>query len=84
MQYSPKPDPAAALAEAAGRVLIKGPAEQDAMRVAGRLAAGVLDMIGPRVVPGITTDELNQVCHDFIVGEQQAVPAPLGYCGFPK
>jgi methionyl aminopeptidase len=54
------------------------------MRVAGRLAADVLDMIGPQVVPGVTTDELNQVCHDYIVGTQQAIPAPLGYRGFPK
>ena len=84
MQYSPKPDPAAALREAAGRVLIKGPAEQDAMRVAGRLAADVLDMIGPRIVPGVTTDELDQICHDYIVDVQQAIPAPLGYRGFPK
>jgi methionine aminopeptidase type I len=70
--------------EGMGRVLIKGPADQAAMRVAGRLAAEVLDMIGPQVVPGVTTDELNQVCHDYIVGVQQAVPAPLNYRGFPK
>ena len=67
-----------------GRVPIKAPAEQARMRVAGRLAADVLDMIGPKVVPGITTDELNQICHDYIVGVQQAIPAPLGYRGFPK
>jgi methionine aminopeptidase type I len=70
--------------EGMGRVLIKDPAEQAAMRVAGRLAAEVLDMIGRQVVPGVTTDELNQVCHDYIVGVQQAVPAPLNYRGFPK
>jgi methionine aminopeptidase type I len=67
-----------------GRVLVKGTSEQAAMRVAGRLAAEVLDMVGSRVVPGVTTDELNQVCHDYIVDVQRAIPAPLGYRGFPK
>ena len=83
MQYSPTPAPASSK-DATGHVLIKGPADQAAMRVAGRLAADVLDMIGPQVVPGVTTDELNQVCHDYIVGQQQAIPAPLDYRGFPK
>ena len=54
------------------------------MRVAGRLAADVLDMIGDYVKPGITTDELDQICHDFITMEQEAIPAPLNYRGFPK
>jgi len=54
------------------------------MRVAGRLAADVLHMIRPHVVSGITTNELNQLCHDFIVNEQTAIPAPLNYNGFPK
>lgn len=54
------------------------------MRVAGRLAAEVLDMIGPYVTPGTTTDKLNDVCHDYIVNRQQAIPAPLNYKGFPK
>jgi len=54
------------------------------MRVAGRLAADVLDMIGDYVKPGITTDELDRICHEFIVQEQQAIPAPLNYRGFPK
>ena len=45
------------------------------MRVAGRLAAEVLDMIGPHVVPGVTTDELDRICHDYIVNVQQAIPA---------
>jgi methionyl aminopeptidase len=66
------------------RVSIKSPAEQQAMRVAGRLAADVLDMIGPRVLAGVTTAELDRICHDFIVDVQQAVPAPLNYKGFPK
>ncbi|WP_129780206.1 type I methionyl aminopeptidase [Peristeroidobacter soli] len=66
------------------KVTIKTPAEQEQMRVAGRLAADVLDMIGPYVVPGVTTEELNARCHDFIVNVQKAVPAPLNYRGFPK
>nr|VFK02525.1 MAG: methionyl aminopeptidase [Candidatus Kentron sp. H]VFK02893.1 MAG: methionyl aminopeptidase [Candidatus Kentron sp. H]VFK05694.1 MAG: methionyl aminopeptidase [Candidatus Kentron sp. H] len=54
------------------------------MRIAGHLAAEVLDMIGHYVQPGITTNELDEICHDYIVNEQQAVPAPLNYRGFPK
>ncbi|MGR3914926.1 MAG: type I methionyl aminopeptidase [Gammaproteobacteria bacterium] len=54
------------------------------MRVAGRLAAEVLDMIGAHVAPGVTTDELNRICHAHIVETQRAVPAPLNYRGFPK
>jgi len=65
-------------------VTIKTPDEQDKMRVAGRLAADVLDMIGEYVKPGITTGELDQICHQFIVGTQEAIPAPLNYRGFPK
>jgi methionyl aminopeptidase len=80
----PQPSVAAPPADGTGRVLIKNPAEQAAMRVAGRLAADVLDMIGPHVVPGISTDEIDRICHDYIVNVQQAVPAPLGYRGYPK
>jgi methionyl aminopeptidase len=65
-------------------VTIKTPEEQDKMRVAGRLAADVLDMIGAEVRPGITTGEIDRICHEFIVNEQQAIPAPLNYRGFPK
>ncbi|OOZ37073.1 type I methionyl aminopeptidase [Solemya velesiana gill symbiont] len=65
-------------------VTIKTADEIEKMRVAGRLAADVLDMIEPHVKPGITTDELNQLCHDYIVNEQKAIPAPLNYRGFPK
>lgn len=54
------------------------------MRVAGQLAAAVLDMIAPHVQPGITTDELDQLCYDYIVNHQQAIPANVGYNGFPK
>jgi methionyl aminopeptidase len=65
-------------------VTIKTPAEQDKMRAAGRLAASVLDMIEPYVQPGVTTDELDKRCHDFIVDELKSIPANLGYRGFPK
>ncbi len=54
------------------------------MRVAGRLAADVLEMIGPHVQPGISTGELDRICHQYIVEEQAAIPAPLNYNGFPK
>ena len=65
-------------------VTIKTPEEQDKMRVAGRLAADVLDMIGDHVRPGVSTDELNDICHRYITEEQDAIPAPLNYRGFPK
>ena len=65
-------------------VTIKTPGEQQKMRVAGRLAASVLEMIEPHVRPGVTTDELNEICHRYIVDELEAVPAPLNYNGFPK
>ena len=65
-------------------VTIKTPEEQDKMRVAGRLAADVLDMIGERVEPGITTNELDRICHEYITQELDAIPAPLNYRGFPK
>lgn len=65
-------------------VIIKNTEEIERMRVAGRLAAEVLDMIEEQVQPGVTTGELDSICHDYIVGEQQALPAPLDYRGFPK
>lgn len=54
------------------------------MRVAGRLAADVLDMIEEHVSPGVTTGELDEICHKYIVETQDAIPAPLNYRGFPK
>jgi len=63
---------------------IKSPEEIEKMRIAGRLAAEVLEMIEPHVKPGITTNELDKICHDYIVDEQDAIPAPLNYHGFPK
>lgn len=65
-------------------ITIKTPEEIEKMRVAGRLAAEVLEMIEPYVKLGVTTDELNQICHDYIVNVQKAIPAPLNYNGFPK
>jgi len=65
-------------------VTIKTPEEQGKMRVAGRLAADVLDMIGEFVRPGVATEELDRICHEYIVNELEAVPAPLNYRGFPK
>lgn len=65
-------------------VVIKTAEQIEKMRVAGRLASQVLDMIGPHVQPGVTTGELDRICHDYIVNTQQAIPAPLNYNGFPK
>ena len=65
-------------------VTIKTADEIEKMRVAGRLAAEVLEMIRPRVEPGITTGELDRICHEYITGVQQAIPAPLNYHGFPR
>ena len=65
-------------------VPIMTPDELDKMRVAGRLAAEVLEMIAEHVVPGVSTGELDRICHNYIVDVQQAIPAPLNYKGFPK
>lgn len=63
---------------------IKSADEIEKMRVAGRLAADVLDMIAPHVKAGVSTDELDKICHDYMVNEQDVIPAPLNYHGFPK
>jgi methionyl aminopeptidase len=60
-------------------VSLKSDSDIEKMRVAGRLAAEVLDYIKPHVEAGITTGELNRLCHDYIVGVQGTVPAPLNY-----
>jgi methionyl aminopeptidase len=65
-------------------VTIKTPEEIERMRVAGRLAARVLERIESEVRPGVTTDQLDRICHDYIVGELAAIPAPLNYRGFPR
>ena len=66
------------------RIILKTPDEIAKMRVAGRLTAEVLRMIAPHVREGVATEELDRVCHDYIVNVQQAIPAPLNYRGFPK
>jgi len=63
---------------------VKNAAEIEGMRLAGRLAAEVLEMIAPHVQAGVSTGELDRICHDYIVDVQQAIPAPLNYHGFPK
>ncbi|EKE84852.1 type I methionyl aminopeptidase [Idiomarina xiamenensis] len=64
-------------------ITIKTPEEIEKMRAAGRLAASVLEMIGEHVKAGVTTAELDKICHDYII-EHGATPAPLNYHGFPK
>ncbi len=65
-------------------IIIKTEEDIQKMRVAGRLAAEVLEMIAPHVVPGVSTGELDRLCHQHIVDVQQAIPACLNYHGFPK
>ena len=65
------------------QIALHGPESFAAMRTAGKLAAETLDFVTPHVVPGVTTDELNQICHDF-VEQNSAISAPLNYRGFPK
>ena len=65
-------------------VTVKSLDEQRKMREAGRLAAEVLDLIGPHVQPGVTTEELDRICYDHIVAVQRAIPANLNYRGYPK
>lgn len=65
-------------------VSIKIPSEIQKMRVAGQLASEVLLMIEPHIRAGVTTGELDRICHDYIVNAQKAIPAPLNYRGFPR
>lgn len=65
-------------------IAIKSLTEIKKMRIAGKLAASVLDMIKPYVVAGVTTNYLDEICHNFIVNELKSTPAPLNYKGFPK
>ena len=65
-------------------IKIRTPEQLEKMRVAGRLCAEVLDMIGEYVKPGVTTGELDKICHDYIVNVQKAIPTPLNYKGFPR
>ena len=70
-------------------ILLKTPEEIEKMRVAGRLAGEVLDYIEPHVRPGVTTEELDRLCHDYMVNVQGCIAAPLnyappGYKPYPK
>ena len=65
------------------RITLHTPGDFIGMRAAGQLAARTLDMIAPYIVPGVTTGELDRLCHEFIIGHD-AIPAPLNYRGFPK
>ena len=76
-------DAAATTARFNGQIKLHRPDDFAGMRTAGRLAAETLDMITPHVRPGITTEALDRLCHDYIV-ERGAIPAPLNYRGFPK
>ncbi len=64
-------------------IKIKTAEEIERMRIAGKLAAEVLEMIEPHIKAGVTTEELNQICHDYAL-ERGAYSAPLDYHGFPK
>ena len=66
------------------KVSIKTPEQIEKMRIAGRMAAECLELIGEYVVPGVTTEELDRIIHEHIVNEQKAIPACLNYKGFPK
>jgi len=65
-------------------IIIKTPEQIEKMRIACRLAADVLEMIEEHIQAGISTEDINRICHDYIVNEQKAIPAPLNYKGFPK
>lgn len=66
------------------RVTTKSESEIDMARRSGRLAAQVLGMIAEHVRPGVTTEQLDRICHDYIVDVLQAIPANIGYRGYPK
>lgn len=66
-----------------GSIPLHGPEDFEGMRKAGKLAAETLDFITPYVVEGVTTDRLDQLCHDF-TRDHGGIPAPLGYRGYPK
>lgn len=65
-------------------VNIKTPDEIEKMRIAGSLAAEQLEMIAEFIQPGISTGEIDRICHQYTIEQQQAIPAPLNYRGFPK
>ena len=65
-------------------IILKSRDEIELMRIAGQLAADVLRMIRPHVQPGIRTVELDEICHEYITVQQNAIAAPLDYKGFPR
>ncbi len=65
-------------------IQIKTPQDIEKMRIAGQLAAEQLRMIAPYIKAGVTTNELNDICHDYTLNVQHAIPAPLNYHGYPK
>ena len=65
-------------------IILKSAEDIEAMRIAGNMAGTVLRMIREHVQPGVTTGELDDICHAYITEQQQAIPAPLNYKGFPK
>ncbi|MCK9507380.1 MAG: type I methionyl aminopeptidase [Pigmentiphaga sp.] len=65
-------------------IMLKSPQHIEALRVAGHMAADVLEMISEYVVPGVSTEELDRRCFEFITKAQKAIPANVGYHGFPK
>ena len=76
-------EPAAILNAEERRIVIHGAEDFAGMRKAGHLAAETLDVLTPHVIPGVSTEALNTLCHDYILGHG-AIPAPLDYRGFPK
>jgi methionyl aminopeptidase len=65
-------------------VTVKNPDQIEKMRVAGRLAAEVLEMLVPHVKPGVSTEDIDRLAYEHIVNVQKAIPANVGYRGFPK
>ena len=65
-------------------ITLKSPSEIEKMRIAGAATARVLEMIEPYVVPGVTTEELDNIMNDYIVNVENAKSADLGYQGYPK
>jgi len=65
-------------------ITLKSPQDIEHMRAAGRLAAEVLHVVAPFVKPGVSTGELDRICHEHIVNVQGAIPANIGYRGYPK
>ena len=64
--------------------MIKNLEDIKGMKVAGKLAAQTLEMISEFVKPGVSTEKLDKICHDYIINEIKCIPAPLNYNGFPK